>query len=145
MPDDTTLRRWIREGNTQEQIIELVYAETGERVARSTVAAAIHRAGLVQRPQVRYEREIPWRVKPKHATAYPARMLRDLGRIRNGENLPTAERQRFDSWWNWIVEENLVVCYDPDSAAGFWYDDNRFRSDCPDGTPIRPGISTFTE
>lgn len=143
IPDNATLLRWIEEGLTHRQITERIYAETGVRVSRSTVSAALHRAGLTT-PQARYARELPWKVKAQHAAHYPARMLRCLGRVRAGTDMPDDERERFNSWWAWIVEEKLVVAYDPDSQDGFFYVRNELPTDCPDGTPIRPGYFPYT-
>lgn len=143
LPDNATLRRWVQdEGLTHAQVTERVYELTGRRVARSTVAAALHRAGLTQR-QARYDREIPWRVKPQHAAAYPARMLRDLGRVRQGGSLPEEEQARFDSWLAMIESEQVVVAYDPDSEPGFFYVPIELDTDFPEGTPIRPGLSKY--
>jgi len=145
LPDNATLRRWVQdEGLTHEQVTQRVYEMTGHKVARSTVAAAMHRAGLTT-PQARYEREIPWRVKPQHAAAYPARMLRDLGRIRNGGSLPASEQDRFQSWLAMIESEQVVVAYDPDSDVGFFYVTANQDTDFPDGTPIRPGLSKYSQ
>jgi hypothetical protein len=45
LPDNATLRRWVQdEGLTHEQVTKRVYETTGQKVARSTVAAAMHRA-----------------------------------------------------------------------------------------------------
>lgn len=143
LPDNATLSRWVREeGLTQADVIQRVYEETGVRVARSTIASALHRAGLTE-PQARYKREIPWRVKSKHASAYPARMLRDLGRVRAGGRLPDDEAARFSSWMEMIETEQVVVAYDPDSEPGFFYVPATQRGDFPEGTPIRPGISRY--
>jgi hypothetical protein len=143
LPDNATLRRWVQdEGLTHEQVTQRVYETTGQKVARSTVAAALHRAGLTKK-QARYDRELPWRVKPQHAAAYPARMLRDLGRIRQGGSLPEDEQARFQSWLAMIEDEQVVVAYDPDSVPGFFYVKADQAGDFPEGTPIRPGLSKY--
>ena len=143
LPDNATLRRWVQDEHlTQAQVIDRVYAETGYRVARSTVAAALHRAGLTEK-QPRYETELPWRVKSQHAAAYPARMLRNLGRIRQGGLLNPDEMARFTSWMDMIESEQVVVAYDPLSDVGFFYVPANQPGDFPDGTPIRPGNSTY--
>jgi hypothetical protein len=143
LPDNATLRRWVQdEGLTHEQVTQRVYETTGQKVARSTVAAALHRAGLTKK-QARYEKELPWRVKPQHAAAYPARMLRDLGRLRQGGSLPEDEQARFQSWLAMIEDEQVVVAYDPDCVPGFFYVKADQPGDFPDGTPIRPGLSKY--
>ena len=143
LPDNATLRRWVQdEGLTHEQVTQRVYETTGHKVARSTVAAALHRAGLTKK-QSRYEKELPWRVKAQHAAAYPARMLRNLGRIRQGGSLPGDELARFHTWIERMESEQVVVCYDPGSDVGFFYQPAGQPGDFPDGTPIRPGITKY--
>lgn len=119
-PDKTTLRRWIEEGLTHAQMAERVYRETGEHVSRSSISAAISRLGLSE-PTPRYERELPWRVKVQHLKAYPARMLRLLGRRNAGKTLTEEEQHRLSSWLELLDRERAVVAYDPDSEEGFFY------------------------
>lgn len=120
VPDKTTLERWIREGLTHEQMADRVYRETGHRISRSSISAAISRLDL-SKPAPRYHREIPWTVKVQHLKAYPVRMLRLLGRRRNGGTLTEVENHRLDSWLNQLDENRAVVAYDPDSEDGFFY------------------------
>ena len=87
--------------------------------------------------------EIPWRVKPQHAASYPARMLRNLGRIRNNGSLPEGEQARFESWLAMIEQEQVVVAYNPE--VGFFYVPADQPTDFPEGTPIRPGLSKISQ
>lgn len=138
LPDAKTLKRWVEvEHLTHAQIAERIYRETGEQVARSTVSAALSRAGLAgTRP--RYKRTLPWTVTTIHLAEYPARMLRLLGRRLDGERpLNDEENRRLDSWLDMLEAERMVVAYDPDNLEqGFHYID-RGRGDGKDGIPIR--------
>jgi len=137
------LRRLRMLGFSYKDIQKITFAMTGRQVALSTVGASLHRAGLTEK-QDRYQDEVPWRVKPQHAAAYPVRMLRDLGRIRRGGDMPDDERLRFFSWVRTIEESQHVVAYDPDSDQGFHYVPVS-DGDWPDGIPIRPGISRVSD
>lgn len=138
LPDAKTLRRWVEvEHLTHAQIAERISKDTGEPVARSTVSAALSRAGLTgTRP--RYKLTLPWTVTTIHLAEYPARMLRLLGRRLQGEReLNDEETRRLDSWLAMLEAEQLVVAYDPNNLEqGFHYID-RGRGDGKDGIPIR--------
>lgn len=138
LPDVATLRRWVNEeGLSHEQVAERVFEQTGEKVARSTVSAALSRAGLTS-PQERYTEEIPWKVRNEHLREYPVRLLRLLGRRRKGLALSDEENTRLDNWLELLRRENAVVAYAPDSSEGFVYVD-RIDTD-PDDLPIRRQI-----
>lgn len=137
LPDNATLKRWVEdEGLTHQQIADRVYAETGNRVARATVSAALHRAGL-SKPVSRYTDEIPWRVKVEHIKEYPARMLRTLGRRRAGLPLTELENTRLDAWLAKLERDHAVIGYAPDSIYGFYYIEKDDKTDGLDGIPIR--------
>ena len=120
-----------------DEIRAIAEVRSGSRLAESTVRAALHRAGLTS-PQPRYRKELPWRVKPEHSAEYPARMLRDLGRLRARADMPESERDRLLKWVRRIEEAQCVVAYNPD--FGFFYVEAT-EGDWPDGTPIRPGTT----
>lgn len=134
LPDEAILRQWVNEGLSHQQIADRTYRETGNRVSRSSVSAAVSRMGL-STPTNRYREELPWRVKTRHIRAYPARMLRLLGRRRSGQRLNEEEDKRLTAWLNLLDEENAVVAYDPDSEQGFFYVDRK-RGDSAE-IPIR--------
>ena len=138
LPDVGTLRHWVEdEGLSHKEIAQRVFDQTGHHVSRSTVSAALSRAGLTKE-QERYEHEIPWRVNQEHLRAYPVRLLRLLGRRRVGLSLNSEEDKRLDNWLKMLDENNAVVAYDPTSEHGFVYTD-RIDTD-PTDTPIRPQI-----
>lgn len=136
LPDTVTLQRWLAEGLTHAQIADRIYNLTGQRVARSTVSSAIHRAALSS-PGNRYSDELPWRVKTQHQKEYPARMLRLVGRRRAGLDLDDEENQRLDSWLSRLEADRAVVGYDLDSTFGFYYIDKDDPRDGHEGIPIR--------
>lgn len=147
LPDKATLRRWVEdEGLTHAQIAERIYLQTGEPVARSSISAALSRAGLSgTRP--RYKDTLPWKVKVAHLSEYPARMLRLLGRRLEGDRPLTAEEnRRLDSWLTMLAEDKLVVAYDPRNMdQGFHYVD-RTKAEARARIPIRrQTVRTLTE
>ena len=137
VPDTATLRHWVEDEHlTHEAIADRVYMQTGERVSRSTVSAALSRAGI-SKPTARYRDEIPWRVKVEHIKEYPARMLRILGKRRAGGELSDLENKRLDAWLKKLNDDHAVIGYDPDSTFGFYYIEKNDETDGVDGIPIR--------
>lgn len=137
LPDTATLRHWVEdEGMTHQQIADRVFRETGQPVSRSSVSAALSRAGISATGN-RYHEEIPWRVKVEHIREYPARMLRLLGRRRSGQTLTENESKRLDSWLQMLEDDHAVVAYDPNSRFGFYYIEKNDRTDGLNGIPIR--------
>lgn len=118
VPDKAELEQLLAAGYTHEMIVDHIRRTTGEEVTRSTVSAAISRAGL-STPQNRYTDTIPWRVRVDHLRDYPVRMLRLLGRRRAGEPLNEVENLRLDNWLKTMKSDKTVVVYDPDK--GFAY------------------------
>jgi predicted metal-dependent hydrolase len=145
LPDTNTLRRWVEdEGLTHQQIAERVFVETGNTVSRSTVSAALHRAGLTK-PTSRYRDELPWTVAVQHITEYPARMLRLLGRQREGQPLSDTDQRRLANWLQKMEDEHAVVAYDPTSRYGFYYVEKDDTTDGLNGVPIRRQTVRVTE
>lgn len=136
IPDAGTLRHWVEDEKlSHKEIAARVYEQTGHHVARSTISAALSRAGLTKE-QLRYHDEIPWVVRDEHLREYPVRLLRLLGRRRAGLSLNHEEDKRLSNWLAMLEKENAVVAYDPDSEEGFVYTD-RIGTD-PADLPIRP-------
>lgn len=133
LPSDRELQRLLDQGYSHADIVQYVFDTTGERVSRTSVSAAISRAGL-SKPQSRFQETIPWRVKVEHIRDYPARMLRLLGRRREGQPLNETENKRLDSWLAQLASDNAVVVYDPEQ--GFGYADR--AEDDPVDIPIHP-------
>jgi hypothetical protein len=137
LPDNGTLRHWVKDdGLTHQQVADRIYTTTGVRVSRTTVSAALSRAGI-SKPTSRYRDELPWRVKIEHIKEYPARMLRLLGRRRAGLPLNPVEEDRLDAWLLKLEEDHAVIAYDPESPYGFYYIEKNDVTDGLDGIPIR--------
>lgn len=116
LPDKATLERWKREGLTHPQMVERVYAETGEHVTVSAISVAMHRYGLTG-PAKKFEDELPWRVRIEHTDQTPARILRLLGRRRAGEKITDAQATWLDGWLARLAASDAVIAYD--STSGF--------------------------
>lgn len=124
---------------THQQIADLITRETGHPVGRSTVSAALHRAGEAQLAK-RYPDEIPWRVREEHQSHYAARMLRLLGRRRKGIVNSAEMDARLDSWLAQLADAEAVVTYVPDTEDGFFY--VKGRADVK-GIPVAREISAL--
>jgi hypothetical protein len=136
LPDLDVLVRLRKRGLTHAEIAAAAEQMTGHRVSRSTVSAALSRAGEVERSNPRYSAELPWRVKPEHLTQYQARMLRLLGRRRAGLKLTEDQHLRLSSWLATLDRNGWVVAYCPE-AKGFIYVEADERHDGESGIPIR--------
>lgn len=143
LPPTSELARLVADGLTHQQIADRIEQATGVRVSRSTISAALSRAGLSATGN-RYRAEIPWRVKGEHLTQYPARMLRLLGRRNGGQDLPDDEQERLDAWLEALEEKGLVVAYAPETK-GFIYVHADEIHDGLNGIPIRVRIITPDE
>lgn len=120
LPPTSRLRHLVEQGMTHKEIAELVTRETGYPVSRSTVSAALHRSGDSKAAK-KYPQEIPWTVKEEHQTHYAARMLRLLGRRRQGVTNSAEADSRLDAWLRQLSEAGAVVVYVPDTDDGFFY------------------------
>lgn len=107
-------------GMTHQQIADEVSRETGYPISRSSVSAALHRAGN-SAPAKKYPREIPWVVREEHQSHYAARMLRLLGRRNQGIVNSAEADARLDSWLTQLARAGAVVTYVPDTEDGFFY------------------------
>lgn len=132
LPPRSELEKFLARGMTHQEIAEAVSRETGHKVSRSSVSAAIHRAGLSARAK-KYPNEIPWTVREPHLTHYAARMLRTLGRrnagIRNSQEMD----DRLDAWLKLLKRNHSVVVYHEQLEDGFAYVDGDFTDQ---GIPI---------
>jgi hypothetical protein len=139
LPSDSTLKKWVEEGLSHQDIVDRVLERENVVVSKSGVAAALSRAGLTNR--IRYDTHVPWTpIRPDHARAYPLTMLRYLARRDAGEQLLPQTEERLNSWLERLREEDAVVDYDYNSAQGFIYR-RRKKGDHRD-PPIRPPKKT---
>ena len=135
LPPTSELVKLIEQGYTHKEIADWVERTMGVKVSRSSVSAALHRAGLSEQLG-RYRAELPWRVKGEHLTQYPARMLRLLGRRNAGVELSMEDEGRLDAWLTALEEQDLVVAYVPD-GQGFIYVEADEVDDGRNHIPIR--------
>lgn len=137
LPPDYMLAQMVRHGMTHQQIADEVEKIIGEPVSRSSVSAALSRAGI-SRAYLNYKDVVPWTVRPQHQATYPIKMLRLLGRRRQDFPLTDEQTGRLDSWLQTVEEGNLVVAYAPHTISGTIYVGPDEDADKPDGIPIRP-------
>jgi len=126
VPDKNTLERWHNEGLTHAAMAARVYEQTGNRVTRTAISAAMARYGLAKDGN-RYKEYIPWRVKVLHAKAYPVRMLRLMGRLAQGGTLNEQEATALERWLELMNDNKTIVAYDSTSDSGFFYVDRKFK------------------
>lgn len=120
IPSDSILKKWLDEGLSHQDIVDRILEQDGVRVSKSSVAAAISRAGLSHR--IRHDDYIPWSpIRADHATSYVLTMLRSAARRAHGETLPPELEARLDSWIKRLEENSVVVHYDADTAEGFLF------------------------
>lgn len=122
LPDVHELKRLLDSGMTQQDIADKVFRETGVRVTRAAVSAALARAGLSSYRK-RHSELIPWRVRVEHNKEYPVRMLRLEARRRKGEPVSPEEERKLDAWLRLLRDNQAVVFYHP--KVGFRYTDPR--------------------
>ena len=132
-PTPAEIVKFRRGGLTHQQIAERWEQQTGIRVTRGAITAAIARAGMQERTVIDHSDLIPWRLSPEHLNSYAAQLLRSLGRMRAGATVRPQERSSVTSWLKSLERRNLVVTYI--STVGFVYTD---RHPNDDRWPIRP-------
>lgn len=103
-----------------------------------TVQTSLRRANLIfphpRRTLPSCDVEIPWELTPEHSMAYPALMLRLMGRRRRAETLTDEETNAVDAWLAERAATRTVVGYSP--TRGFRYLPEN-EGDHPEGPPIR--------
>lgn len=135
-PDISQLLMWRDLGWTHQQMVDHIFATTGIIVARSSISAALSRAGRTT-TQERYADCLPWKVRTRHLKEYPAQMLRLLGKRRHGVPMSEEQERRLDVWLSSLRQANAIVGYDPDNdEKGFHYIDPR-PGEGDNGVPIR--------
>ena len=121
--------RWIREGKTYAWMVEEYERKYNIQVTGSAFANIRYRRG-VERKIARSEALMPWEVRKEHRWEYPAQMLRVEARRREGRVLREVDAKRLASWKQTLLDNDLVVHYDPDTEEGWFY------------VPRRKGIDT---
>lgn len=128
------MRRYLKQGLTQQQIAEQWENDSGIRVSRAAIAMAISRYGLKSaHSRPRYEDTLPWAVRSEHRNNHNARMLRLEARRRNpGEGKPLTEQERgwLAAYTRTLKERDVVVTYVPELPEGFvWVPRNKWDDD----------------
>ena len=120
--DRATLRRYVNDGLTLQQMADRWYEETGVKRARSSFAVALGRYDMKSaHPRTRYSDVLPWRLRNEHAMSYEARMLRLLGRRKRDLSMSSEDTRRLNSFLRELDEDNKVIYYDRRTPQGFWY------------------------
>jgi len=116
--NETEVLRWFEEGRTyawmSRQYLDKYHLEMGA----SAWANFRKRRGLDGRIVVDTQL-IPWHVKPEHMADYYVRMLRAEARHRAGREVNEADAERLERFRARLLEDDLVVHYDPDLEEGF--------------------------
>jgi hypothetical protein len=118
VPSKTEMRRYLRQGLTQQQIADAWQEDTGVKVSRAAIAMAIARYGLQStNTRPRYEETLPWTIRTEHQNDHNARMLRLEGRRRRGFPLSEQEQRWLSGWKANLKARDAVVTYVPDLPA----------------------------
>jgi len=91
LPDDL-LRRWTREGKTDREMLDLLEGQLNISVTRQAISAWRKRRGMemnTQPPQA-----MPWRLRPEHRAAEPARAIRLYARRERGDAIEPEDEAR---------------------------------------------------
>lgn len=105
---------------TQEQMRDKIEEETGIRPGKSTISAALSRAGLTHR--IRYDDFIPWkRISVDHNSNYIITQLRTGARLKRGLPVKPGDRHRYEKWVENLEEVGAVVHYDITTPEGWFY------------------------
>lgn len=142
VPPKNVLKKWHEAGLTAQEMADLTLLQFGNKVSRSGIAQALSRHGLTK-DRRRYVETVPWKVNKLHATARPLRMLRLLGRRRQGIEMSEEDRVSLDNWLEMIRLQKVIVAYDPDDVRGFHYVDEKFRDHKDKTLPIRKKTITI--
>lgn len=126
LPDNEVLVQLRRQGWT--------YADIAREYGTTESAVYLRlRQARATKARPTYKHLLPWTVKREHASAFPAQMLRLLGRMEKGEKLAPVKERMLNKWLADIREADVVVCYQPDQppnpaspvTGGFFYSRRR--------------------
>ena len=93
LPDDL-LRRWTREGKTDREMLDLLEDQLNISVTRQAISAWRKRRGMEMNSQP--PQAMPWRLRPQHRAAEPARAIRLYARrerVKVGRENPAHARR----------------------------------------------------
>ena len=118
--NETEVIHWFEEGRTYAWMVEEYKRKYNIDTVPSLWGNFRRRRGLTRRI-VRNDDLIPWAVNEEHRWNYAVQMLRSEARRREGKELREIEAVRLDAWLKGLERDGLVVHYDPDTDAGFFY------------------------
>jgi hypothetical protein len=147
-PEADDLRRWVREGLTDQQIGELVgQLENQEPASKQAVAYWRKKYGITRdrkrAESLDHSAVRPWRVKMEHTGDGIEHRLYDYSRRRQGQQLTPAAERLLDDFLEFLAEHQWVVDYNPDTANGYLFRHRDPDIDDPDNIvrhPDRPGV-----
>lgn len=93
---ESEMRRWLRQGKSNAEIVRLLDEQHNIRVTRQAVSVWKKRAGLEMDGRYRQPRALPWRVKPEHRQLEPARAIRIQARLDRGQKVDPTELARLE-------------------------------------------------
>lgn len=111
---------WFEQGKTYQWMREEYARKYGLEVHMTMFSNFRRRRGL-ERRKVRDTDLIPWRVRPEHRFAGAVTHLRQEARRRAGVPLTPDVEASLDVWIDNLKADGLVIHYDPDTEAGFFY------------------------
>ena len=117
LPDDL-LRRWTHEGKTDREILVLLEEQLNISVTRQAISAWRKRRGTEMKSQP--PQAMPWRLRPEHRAAEPARAIRMYARRERGEKIDPEDLARLLRAEEHLHEVDGVFHYDPDTPEG-WF------------------------
>ncbi|MFI1655606.1 hypothetical protein ACH4ZU_11965 [Streptomyces sp. NPDC020472] len=118
--DEQEVIRWFEEGRTYTWMQETYRTKYNIETTIPMWAAFRRRKGLDRR-NLRDDELIPWKVEDEHRHLYPLMMLRIEARVRAGREESEHNLKRLASWKEKLKNRGLVVHYDPETEAGFFY------------------------
>ena len=117
LPDDL-LRRWTREGKTDREMLDLLEDQLNISVTRQAISAWRKRRGMEMNSQS--PQAMPWRLRPEHRAAEPARAIRLYARRERGDEIEPEDEARLRRAEEYLHEVGGVFHYDPDTVEG-WF------------------------
>ena len=146
LPPDSELTSMFHMGLTNQEIADYF------KVSRQAVSKRLVRLGLVRRPYSDRANKIigrAWKIKntktkTSHHCKIEIKYLRWLLRRNLGDQLNDDQNGRLDRWIQRIKEQNIILCYDPNTLHGFYYrerqlEDGDLAMDWPRDVPLPEG------
>lgn len=147
-PEADDLRRWVREGLTDQEIGELVGQLTNQAPASKQAVAYWRRKHGVKRdrnraPDLDHSWVRPWRVKMEHTGDGIEHRLYDFSRRRQGRKLLPRDERLLDDFLEFLNRQGWVVDYSPETPEGWLFRVRDPEIDDPDNIIRRPqgGVS----